>query len=114
MLSTQQTNPPKVKLALCVCSESNWFLLINTLPRFHGVGQMPLAEDDHIALTHECYMDCSKLFSFPVAERAASRDRGVISEEIADKLIEFVETENIITLTLDQKVKIVNNLSRLY
>lgn len=84
------------------------------MPRYHGVGQMLLADAEHRALNHESFLDCSRVTMFPVAERSTAIDRGIISEELADRIIEFINTENIKTLSLDQLVKISNNLTALY
>jgi hypothetical protein len=77
---------------ICVCDQANLFFWINTLPRPHGDGQMPLRATDHpAAFNRDCYLDCSRVTTANRAEMAAAADRGVISEAVRDRVMLFLE-----------------------
>lgn len=92
IIYTTLTKPkPKDKITLCVCATENLFFWINTGPRVHNVGQFPLMPDDHDrALTHPCYLDLSRLTTFPPRELAAARDRDTISQDLAARIVRFL------------------------
>ncbi len=86
VIRTGLTRPPKDKITLCVGISVDLFLWINTSPRPHGVGQIALSAKDHAALTHDCYLDCSRVTTFLPHELATARDRGPISAPLAQRL----------------------------
>ena len=113
VVNTTLTRPPKDKLVICVCPASKLFIWINTLPRQHGVAQLQLAAVDHGALTHECYLDCSRVTTFLKHELDAALDRGRISPALAQRIVAFVQAENPKTLTPAQLSLIGTNLGAL-
>jgi hypothetical protein len=113
VVRTVLTKPPKDKLAICVCAERNLFLWINTLPRPHGVAQMPLAADDHGALTRACHLDCSQVWTFLPHELAAAQDRGPIDVGVAARLLLFMQTNPPKTMTAKHLQIIVETMAAL-
>jgi hypothetical protein len=114
VVHTTLTNPPKDKLVICVCDAVPLFLWINTHPRHHGIGQMPLISTDHAALAHNCHLDCSRLTSFRPAEIGGALDRGIISQALAAQIVQFVTENPPKTLIRPHLDKVVSNLGALY
>lgn len=113
VIHTTLTKPPKDKLVICVCAEKNLFIWINSRPRAHGVAQMPLAAADHVALSHECHLDCSRVTTFRPAELDAALDRGRIMSDLAARIVAFVTLTQPKTLTPGQQQTIRTNLAAL-
>jgi hypothetical protein len=67
----------------------NLFLWINTKPAPHNVGQFALTATDHGALTHDCFLDCSRVTTF-AEELGSARHRGPISEALAARIVELL------------------------
>lgn len=88
---TTLTKPPKDKITLCVCASENLFFWINTQPQRHGVGQFQLCTSDHAALSHDCFLDLSRVTFFQDSALDPERDRGCISRELAGRILEFLE-----------------------
>ena len=105
--------PPKDKITICVCAAENLFLWINTKPRQHAVGQLALGARDHSALTHDCYLDCSRVMTFAGAELASAHHRGPISKALAARIVEFLEKTRPKTLPGKHLKLIITNLSKL-
>lgn len=111
---TTLTRPPKDKIAICVCGVSDLFLWINTKPRSHGIGQFRLRPSDHPeALTHECNLDCSQVTTFLPHELRASQHRGLISKDLARRIVQFLTDSPPKTLAPRHLKLIVENLSDL-
>lgn len=87
---TSLARPPKDKITICLCSSERLFFWINTKPQRHGIGQFPLTPNDHSALTHDCFLDCSRVTTFAPKEMAAAEHRGPISVNLAKRIIEFL------------------------
>jgi hypothetical protein len=113
VIRTALFRPPMELLVICVCRTERLFFLINTLPRPHGVGQFPLTRSDHVALTRECHLDCSRVMTFSSPELANSQHRGPISPELAAHLLEYLTTNPPMTLTPKQLKVATENLSGL-
>jgi hypothetical protein len=90
IVNTTLARPAKDKITVCVCAADNLFFWINTNARKHGVGQFQLSAADHQALTHDCFLDCSRLTTFLGHELRAAQDRGVISSQLAKAIVEFL------------------------
>ncbi|NDK47883.1 hypothetical protein [Rhizobium laguerreae] len=90
MVNTALARPSKDKITLCVCASDNLFFWINTNARAHGVGQLQLTATDHQALTHDCFLDCSRLTTFPAHELRSAQDRGIISSQLAKGIVDFL------------------------
>ncbi len=99
VVQTTLTNPPKDKLCICVCDQTNLFVWINTDARKHGVGQFPLSASDHSALSHDCHLDLSRLTTFQPEELATARQRDPISADLAKRIARYIETNPPKTLT---------------
>ena len=111
---TTLSRPPKDKITLCICAASNLFFWINTRPRPHGIGQVALRADDHRqALTHDCYLDCSRVTTFLPDELEAARHRGAISPALAARIVETLSREPPKTLAPRHLKLAIANLSSL-
>jgi hypothetical protein len=112
VVRTVLAKPPKPKITICVCDAENLFLWINTEPRTHNVGQFALAAMDHSALTHDCYLDCSRVTTF-AEELGSALHRGPISESLAARIVEFLTEKPPKTLPGKHLNLIITNLSKL-
>lgn len=90
VIATNLTRPPKDKIVLCICAERNLFFWINTKAALHGQGQFALAAEDHPALSHPCYLDCSRVTTFSDGELAAARPRGPITAGLGEAIKAFL------------------------
>ncbi len=111
VVRTTLSRPPKDKLTICICANENLFFWINTEPRAHGEGQLALAASDHPALSRECYLDCSRVTTFPPLELKAAEIRDVISAELAGRIVQFLEDAPPKTLASRYRKLAVENLS---
>jgi hypothetical protein len=109
---TVLTKPPKNKITICVCAAENLFLWINTEPRTHNVGQFALTATDHDALTHDCYLDCSRVTTFR-EELDSAIHRGPISKTLAARIVTFLHKTPPKTLAPRYRNLIITNLSRI-
>ncbi len=91
VIDTVLARPPKEKITLCICAKDNLFFWINTKPAYHGDGQFPLTKNDHHYLTHDCFLDCSRATTFPPNELNSAKHIGLISSELAGRIIAFLE-----------------------
>src|SRR5580658_5264638 len=92
MSSTRTSRPAKDKITICICETELLFFWINTEPRSHGIGQFLLQQRDHAALSHDCYLDCSRVTTFPAHELRAAEHRRAISRELASRIVVFITT----------------------
>lgn len=111
---TKLARPPKDKITVCICAAENLFFWINTNPRRDGIGQVPLFEADHTALTHDCFLDCSRVTTFPPLDLAAAQHRGAISEAVARRIVAFLQDDPPKTLTPKFLNLAIVNLSALF
>lgn len=93
VIYTVLARPPKDKLTICICATENLFFWINTNSQRHGVGQLPLVAADHGALTHDCFLDCSRVTTFSQHELDDAQNRGTISAALAKRIVESLENE---------------------
>jgi hypothetical protein len=91
VIDTSLAKPQKEKITLCICAADNLFFWINTKAARHGDGQMPLGKDDHYYLTHDCFLDCSRVTTFPPSELANAKHIGEISKEFASRIVDFLK-----------------------
>jgi hypothetical protein len=110
---TVLAKPPKDKITICVCAAENLFLWINTNPRSNAVGQFALTARDHSALTHDCYLDCSRVTTFAEAELESAHHRGPISKALAERIVDFLDKTPPKTLPGKHLKLIIANLSKL-
>lgn len=92
VVHTALTRPlPKDKITRCVCAADDLFFWINTAPRSHGIGQLDLSPSDHPrALTRPCFLDCSRVTTFPAHELRAAQARGAISPALAARIVRLL------------------------
>jgi hypothetical protein len=114
VVRTTLARTPKDKLAICICGTDSLFFWINTEARRDGIGQLALQAADHIALSHDCYLDCSRVTTFLAHELRAAQHRGPISEELADRIVEFLISERPKTLAPRFLKLAIENLSALF
>lgn len=100
VIYTTLARPPKDKLALCICSAENLFFWINTNSQRHGIGQFQLTATDHDALSHDCFLDCSRVTTFLPQELAAAQQREAISADLARRVVNFLQNDPPKTLHL--------------
>lgn len=112
VVRTVLSNPPKDKITICVCTADNLFLWINTEARQRD-GQMLLTAADHSSLDRDCYLDCSRLTMFTAADLSGARDRGPITPDLAERIVEFLKVSPPRTLPGNQLNLIIANLSSL-
>jgi len=91
IIRTTLARPPKDKITICVCAAENLFFWINSKPQRHGVGQIELTATDHSALTHDCFLDCSRVTTFSQREMNAAQHRGCISAALAERIVLALE-----------------------
>jgi hypothetical protein len=91
IIFTTLTRPkPKEKIVLCVCENEELFVWFNTHAQPHGVGQLQCTRSDHPALTHDCYLDLSRVTTFRAAEIANAQPRAPIPDELKKKICSMV------------------------
>ena len=90
VVHTSLARPPKDKLTVCISVSENLFFWINTQPAHHGLGQLPLEARDHSALTHDCYLDCSRITMFSAAELTTARHRGPLSRALVERIVDLL------------------------
>jgi hypothetical protein len=93
VIHTTLARPPKDKITVCICAAENLFFWINTNPQRHGIGQLPMTAADHAALSHDCFLDCSRVTTFAKRELESARARGAISARLASRVVELLEKE---------------------
>jgi hypothetical protein len=114
LVHTALTRPPKDKLTICICAAESLFFWINTEPRHHGIGQLPLEAGEHSALSHGCHLDCSRVTTFPPHELKAAQARGAISQKLATRIVGLLREAPPKTLPPRHLDLAIENLSALY
>ena len=77
----------KDKIVLCVCAGDKLFFWFNTNQAHHGVGQLSVKREHAPGLTYDCFLDLSRLTTFPPAELANAKDRGPASRELIENAV---------------------------
>jgi hypothetical protein len=89
---TTLTKPnPKEKIVVCICDKDNLFVWFNTGAQRHGVGQLKCTRADHSALTHDCYLDLSRVTTFRPEEILKAQPRDPISKALKKRICTMVE-----------------------
>jgi hypothetical protein len=99
VVNTTLARPTKDKITICICAADNLFFWVNTNARAHGVGQFFLQAVDHDALTHACYLDCSRATTFLPNELRNAKHRGAVSSELAARIVQYLKETPPRTLT---------------
>lgn len=71
---------------------------------------MPLAANDHLALRHDCYLDCSRVTTFREQELLSALNRGPISAAVAGRIVDLLRDHPPKTLVASQRTLVINNL----
>lgn len=111
---TALARPPKDKITVCICATEKLFFWINTKPQHHGIGQVALAAADHVAFTHDCFLDCSRVTTFQPHELGNAQNRGAISAALAQRIVEHLETNPPKTLPQRLLKLAIDNLAPLF
>jgi hypothetical protein len=103
----------KEKIVLCVCAGDDYgnmlFFWFNTDRARHGIGQLPVQPTQAPGLTHDCFLDLSRVTTFPPAELKNAEDRGTASRELLFEVINAL-SQGIRTLTQRQTNSVVSSL----
>ena len=99
----------KDKIVLCISANDKFFFWFNTSQAHHGIGQLPVQPTQAPGLVHDCFLDLSRLTTFPPAELANAKDCGTASRELLIKVISTLN-EGIRTLTQRQINSAVSSL----
>jgi hypothetical protein len=78
--------PQHEKISICFCADAPFFFWVNSQPRMHGVGQVPLAAGITNGIEKGSYVDLSGVKMFAEKDLAKARDFGPI-EPVAKALI---------------------------
>jgi hypothetical protein len=100
-IRTTLTDPPKQKIVLHVGTATNLFLWFNTDARKRPA-QMAVAQQEAPGITHNCYLDCGRVTTFPQRELDGAEHCGHASNAFLTRVIEEVETRAT-TLTRGQR-----------
>ncbi|MFG1461776.1 hypothetical protein V5F77_02670 [Xanthobacter sp. DSM 24535] len=114
VVHTTLARPPKDKITICICAGENLFFWINTKPQRHGLGQLPLTAVEHAALSHDCFLDCSRATTFSPYELNTSQHRGTISAALALRIVESLRNDPPKTLPRRFVQLAINNLSAMF
>ena len=91
IIDTVLTKPPKAKFAVCVCVANGYFLWINTKAAPHGRDQMALVAGCHQLVTHDSFLDVSRVVAHPPIELDEAREFACITKEIRDRIIALID-----------------------
>ncbi|NJL06907.1 MAG: hypothetical protein HC900_00560 [Methylacidiphilales bacterium] len=107
------TKPPKVKFALCVCITHGYFVWINTKVAPHGKDQLALAPGCHPLVTHDSFLDLSRVVVHSTAELEGAKEFPCISRDLRDLIVAAIDA-GLIVLPLRHATIIKTNLIVLY
>lgn len=85
-------NPPHEKISLCFCAEQPLFFWVNSLPKRHGVAQLPIERAICPTLNYDSILDLSGAKTGSVRDLATARDAGTMSNEMKLKVLAELET----------------------
>jgi hypothetical protein len=91
IVNTVLTKPPKEKYALCICVGPDYFFWINTDPRRHGRDQLALKKGCHNLVTHDSFLDLSRIVAHSAAELENAREFARISPELTGSILKTLE-----------------------
>lgn len=114
VVHTTLTRPhPKDKIVVCVSGDHlPLFFWFNTAAQLHGIGQLVCGEADHAALTHDCFLDLSRVTTFSGPELATAQSRGPLSRDMLVRIRETLAA-GVSTLTPRHVSLILENLDAL-
>jgi len=109
IIPTNLAKPPKSKFALCVCTNNNLFVWINTDKRSHGKDQLPLKAGCHELIRHDSYLDLSRLVAHQHHELKNAQKFSCISQGLCTDIIKFIE-DGLELMTKKSSDIVLNNL----
>jgi hypothetical protein len=80
-------NDPHDKICLCIDPVRSFFFWFNSNARPHGLGQCPVANEAHGAITKDCFLDLSGLRFMSTSELARAQHRGPVGEPLKSQII---------------------------
>lgn len=99
------------KIVIC-CIEPDRFIWINSQPnRRRPEAQVSIAAHEHGALTHDSYIDLSRITTFPPWELEDAEPRDMISANVARRIIAGLTS--VVTLTQGQIQQITESFSKI-
>jgi hypothetical protein len=105
---TTLTKPqPKTKIVIYVGKHAgvDLFVWFNTDPREKRPAQMSVTAQEAPGITHNCFLDCSRVTTFPARELSGAERQGCASAEFRKRVAQTVE-EQATTLTGVQRTAI--------
>lgn len=114
---TNLTKPsPKEKIILRVSDTECLYIWFNSKPQLDineniKIGQIPVVANAHEALSHDSYLDASRLIYHEQSE--VVREYSIISSHLATHIVSYLSETPPKTLTPQQIKMIVTNLSTL-
>jgi hypothetical protein len=78
--------PPHDKLCICFCDVGSLFFFINSNPRLPADAQEIIYRSEHVALSHDSYIDLSGARTFSTDELANANDRGPVPDIVLDRI----------------------------
>lgn len=99
------------KIVIC-CIEPDRFIWINSAPnQRRPEAQVPIGENEHSALTHDSFIDLSRITTFLPSELEQAEPRDMISPVIAQRII--VALASVVTLTVGQSKQIAEAFAKI-
>lgn len=100
---TTLANPPKTKIVMYVGRHANHdlFLWFNTEPRKRPA-QMSVSPREAPVITRDCFLDCSRVTTFPPRELKQAEHQGCASAAFLQRVAQMIE-DKAVTLTTGQR-----------
>jgi hypothetical protein len=105
-LWTTLAKPPKRKIVIFVGTEQSLFLWFNTDARQSRPAQLPVSAAEAPGITHDCFLDCGWVSTFPQRELDGADSSGRASNKFLLRVADEIETQAT-TLTANQRRTIV-------
>ena len=102
---------PKTKIVIYVGKHAgiDLFVWFNTDPRKKRPAQKSVTAQEAPGITHDCFLDCSRVTTFPARELKGAEHQGCASAEFRKRVAQTVE-EQATTLTGMQRKAIARSL----
>ena len=91
IVDTLLTKPPKAKFALCVCIDPQYFLWINSKPQSNGRDQLALKTGCHRLVSHDSFLDLSRIVAHSPVELENAREFERISSELIHCILDAID-----------------------
>jgi hypothetical protein len=83
--------PPKRKIVMFVGTEQSLFLWFNTDARRNRPAQVPVAAHEIPGITHDCFLDCGWVSTFPERDLAGASSSGCAWPDFLLRVAEEIE-----------------------